>query len=515
MSGNKLSIFSFPKDHLIALLLLFLFTAIYFCSTVGRINSGDGSQYALTKSIVEEKKFAIDSNMQYTSNIDYAKLYGHYYLDREPGLPLLAVPFYLYGKFTSRYGELPYNGLNPAINNESILQAFTYTTSALFGALGISFIYLICRKFNCSRMSSLLTALFAGAGTLHWKYSQSFFREPVYSTMLLISVYFLININKRYKKTLLKSGLFFGLSLFMDYSKFYLLPFFLLYLFFADNKKLLKNCLQFTFGLSITLIFIFFYNLKVFGFPFTNPHLHKAYFKWMNNPSNLFKTPLIPGIKTNLFSNNAISPKLLVFYWENPDIAEQMGAKWATRWKYTGIFTQTPLLFIAVTGFFYMLKKHHKEAILLILLSIVIIIVNSKLTIFWAGNTYDTRYLLPSVMLLFIGLPFFLDNLRNISNRYVKKILIIAVIILSLHSVYNGWYSNTTHMGPNISGEHRFYLKNLLPNNNLQHLILNLFLLFYNTFPNVYNLPQLIIFYFIPILMIYYIYSAVILIFRK
>lgn len=476
------------------------------------MNSLDGSQYALTKSIVDDKTFKIDNNFHWTYATDYATVNNHYYLDREPGLPILATPFYLISKITSYFAVSLYGGYNRHINLDSLIQAFTYLATAVYGALGIVIMYKLCLTFKCSPLSAFLTAIIMGFGTLFWKYSASFFREPVFTTFFLLSIYILIKIKipaKKIKLGLFLAGISLGTSILIDYSKFFIVPFFIIYLFYLKKSKQinLKLISFYFYGLLIPLFFIFYYNFIIFQNPFANPHLYKSYVSWMNNPENLFKTPLIPGIITNLFNNGSINPQLLEFYWSNPQISYQMGAVWATIWNYKGIFIQTPVLFLSIFGWLIFIKKFRNEALLILISGIFILAINSKLTIFWAGISYDTRYFIPVSIMFLMGLPFFLDKVFKIKNKIIKIFAVALFLDLSIISIFNGWNSNLTNFAPHVTGEHRFYWESLAqPFWNLNNLYPNLLILFFNTFPNIYNLEILLTFYLIPISLIYIAY---------
>src|SRR3989304_3647752 len=127
--------------HKPALVLFILLTAIYFASTSGGVNSGDGSSYALTKSLGESLTVEIDRFKSFTYDVDFARVKGHYYLDREPGLSFLSLPFYVLAKILSPFAFPPYAGPNPVVDSESILQSLTYLTTAVFGSLAVVFLF--------------------------------------------------------------------------------------------------------------------------------------------------------------------------------------------------------------------------------------------------------------------------------------------------------------------------------------------------------------------------------------
>lgn len=499
---------------IIPMFLYIFFIALYFSSTVGGMNSLDGSQYSLTQALVDGGTVKIDSFMKWTYLTDYAKYNNHFYSDRDPGVSFLAIPFYVVAKYISPLLKVPYNGLNSNADTDSAIQVLTYLTAAFWGATVVPIIYLICRNFKRSQIASIITAVSAGMGTLLWKYCASFYREPVNIAFLLFAVYLLFIIStvkkKKFRKIIyLIVGLSVGICLFVDYSKPYLLPLPIFYILFSQESDKSNSIHNYLLGLITPLIIMFIYNYLSFQNIISNPHAYQNYLIWMHDYKKLFQTPLIPSILINLFSNAPIPHDLLSFFWKNPNIAYQMGAKYATIWTYKGIFVQTPLLFLSLLGWTQLLKLYFKKAILLVIMGLLILLVNSKLTAFWAGGSYDTRYFLPVTILGMLGLPFFIDNTKKVKIRLFRGYRYLMLIFLLGVSVYNSWYSNLTNFAPHVSGEHRFSLFQLhQPFLSPINLLPNLKMLFINTFPNIDNLPILFIFFFLPPLVVYILYTT-------
>lgn len=500
--------------HFIPWFLFIFFTSLYFASTVGVMNSLDGSQYALTQALVEEKNIKIDSFMKWTYWTDYAVSGKHYYSDRDPGVSFLAVPFYIIAKQIHPISKVPYDGQNRNADKDSALQSLAYLTTCLFGGLTVTLVYLICLHFKRSKKASIITAFAVGTGTLLWKYSASFYREPVFITIILLVFYILFKTQDHIKENQINSwfflvvGLFSGLALFVDNSKPYVIILIFAYICPLGKKYFKKIVSIFLIGLLLSVGLLFLYNFIAFGNPFINGYLEHGYVTWMREPKNLFRTPLLSSLMINLFNNAPIPEKILSFFWDNPYISHQMGAKWATFWKYKGIFVQTPLLFLSIIGWYTFFKKYPKDAFIVIITLTSILIINSKLTTFWAPNTYDSRYFLPVTILLLFGLPFFIDNIFKIKIFFFRLYRYLLLLLLFGFSLYNGWYSNLTNFAPHVSGEHRFSFSQLAqPVMVLWNIKYNLWLLFTNTFPNIYNLHILFIFYFLPILLIYFLYK--------
>lgn len=524
-TGMLIKITSHP--HFIPWFLFIFFSSLYFVSGNGGINSGDGSAYALTKALVEDKTIQIDNHIQWTYSVDYGESKGHFYLDREPGLSFLGAPFYVIGKFLSPLALNPYPGVNGRLTSESKQQLLTYITNAFFGALAVVFVYLISLQFTGSKKASFITAMAAGSGTLLWKYSSSYFREPVFTTLLLGSLYFLL-LESHKPKMLIFSAFLFGLSLFVDYSKFYI--FFIVFIYvliekfagrgifsspslLAQGKHVLDQWLAlrseapkgaqkrlpdlsklnrthliyFLKGLLIPLLLIFSYNFLAFGNPFTNPHLHKSYFTWMQDSSTLFQIPLIAGIRTNLINNGPIAGDVFSFFRNHPDISKQYAVELYHTWNYKGILVQTPLLLAATAGWILLVKRKKKDIFLLLTISISIFLITSKLSVFWGSINQDGRYFIPTVILWLIGLSVWIKYMEKMKNLIIKNVFIFLTLVLFLISVYNGWYSSLTQFAPGNTGFYRFTFSQLkYPFQSF--LSENLSLLIRHTFPNLINL---------------------------
>lgn len=464
------------------------------------MNSADGTFYALTQAMTEEKRVEIDTFIKWTYFTDYATHNGHFYSDREPGVSLIGIPTYILAKALASKATLPYNGKVSHVDNDSKIQALTYLSTIMISSLGIVFAYLIGKQLKLSDLSSLFIAFSIGLGTLFWKYSFSFYREPIFASFLFFGLFYYIKslINKK-KSSLMLCGFFSTCSLLFDYSKFFIIPIFFLFLLIWMSKK--KDIVFFIAGCIPPLLLIFTYNYLAFENIFTNPHLHKTYFIWMQNPSNLFRAPLVLSTYINLFNIGPVPKEALHFFWDKPYINYQMGASWATINSYKGIFIQTPVLFLACFGFIEGWKKNIKYIVPILVIAITIILVISKHTVFWSGNTYDTRYFLAATLLLLIGTGFWMEEIISSKNK-LKKITYLGCTIFLLEvSIYNGWYSSVTHFAPHVTGENRFYLSQLTsPLVSTE----NIKALFINTFPNIYNIHLLILFYF-PISFLIYV----------
>ncbi|MBI3379534.1 hypothetical protein HY029_02125 [Candidatus Gottesmanbacteria bacterium] len=479
------------------------------------MNSSDGTQYALTKALVEEKTIFIDKFLQWTYFTDYANYNHHFLSDRQLGQSIFGIPFYFIGKILLPLTNDPYNGLHPGINPDSKIQVLTILSSAVIGSGSVVIYYLfIVLKLKASKYIALLSSLIFGLGTLHWKYSSVYYRQPLSIFFLLGTLYLLINNHKnsinRYLSFL--TGLFIGLVIFIDSSLIVTLP--ILFLYYLNTQMRFTNfrqrIIQGLIGIMLPVSINSIYTYFAFGQLFTNPYFFEVNtkFHFMKNLYTAFQTPLLPSLLVNLFSNNyPIPPSTIApFIWENENLRNALSAYWATVHPYRGIFSQTPALFLAFIGLIIISIKRLKLFILLITTSLSIIIIQSKYSMFYSANNYDTRFFLPAVPFLILGLTSWWNFILLMKNKNIKTAIILLTIFLSLMSIYNGWYSNLTNYAPNVTGEHRFSFEQLRqPVFSSENIKENLWLLFLNTFPNIYNIHLLFIFYF-PLFFVIYLF---------
>lgn len=497
--------------HFIAWILFIFFTTVYFSSTVGIMNSSDSPQYALTQSIIEEHSIKINNFNKWVWP-DFAVYEENQYSVRTLGESLAMIPFYILGKILLPFANFPYkNPLHQGIIEESKLESLTVLTDATFGALLLILIFLFCLKLTKSIPASLLTVFTMGLGTLWWRYSSQIQRYPIAMFFYFLTFYvYYSSLNT--KKTLTKIkiftlGLMLGITLIIDLSLLLITLFFL----FVITLRILK--IEFSFSkltllyisLILPLILLAYYNYKAFNNPLTSAYLYHGVKPYLRDKNIIFANPVFPSILVNLFNTgpvpqNAFAKRI----WNNTEIREKESIIWATRYPYKGIFTQSPALYFTILGLLIAFKRNKLLIILIFSMVILLIIQNSKLLYFFAPNSYDTHYFLPAIPLLIIGLSVWIKNIFQIKNFLAKNIFIFITGLSICISIYNGWYANLTNYAPHVTGEHRFSFEQLQqPFFTSQNIKNNLWLLFINTFPNIYNIHLLFLFYFPLFFLIY------------
>ena len=115
----------------------------------------------------------------------------------------------------------------------------------------------------------------------------------------------------------------------------------------------------------------------------------------------------------------------------------------------------------------------------------------SSYTLFWSPNTYDGRYLLPMVPTLAAGLGFFVTSAIQQRGGWPATTAQAGLLITALISLYFAWESSVTNFAPNLGGNTRWnptevYTVFGVTADTLQAAFLE-------TFPNIYNLPLMIV----------------------
>ena len=475
------------KPRLILYLALFM---VIGSSLVGIMNSGDGTQYALTKSLADGHTIYIDKYQSYTFSTDFAiGRDKHTLSDREPGPSFLAVPFYYMGKALDPIMRLPYDGHNDKVIAESKIQVVTYLSLVFIVSFGLVYAFDLLQKLGASSTASFLTCLLIGLGTLVWRYSSSFGRAPAVGVLLLLAVLQALSFRKRQRNSdLALVGVFCGVALLHDYIAAIPILLLMASILLLERPKL-GGWAHLAAGFAPFVLVALVYNHAAFGELITSPHQHEGHFTFHGQLRDDFRTPLHLGLYLNLLSFGPIPRDAIQWVIDHKEIADQQGALWAMKTTYKGILVQSPFLVFALVG--WVLSRRRLGAGLVYPAAIVIpwLILMSAYTLFWGPNTYDGRYILPLVPTLGAGLVFLIDNWIRQGKSWISPAATWSLAVAALISVYFAWESSVTNFSANLSGEHRWSPAELFTPIVTADTLRNAFR---QSFPNVYNIHVLL-----------------------
>jgi hypothetical protein len=104
-----------------------------------------------------------------------------------------------------------------------------------------------------------------------------------------------------------------------------------------------------------------------------------------------------------------------------------------------GWFVYTPLMIVAILGFYNLFRKNPSLFYAIFIFCIVDVYVVSSWTCWWyAGGSFSSRSLMPIYVILAIPLGYFIDGIRSAAkpNRYLVTGLLIVIVLLNLFQTW-------------------------------------------------------------------------------
>lgn len=411
-------------DRIVCIVLFVLLSSIYFATMSGITSSNDGSHYALTRAIVEQRTFSIDAYDPYAEGNDLAKRDGRLYSDRPPGTALTASLFYAIGQRLPQPPALLSSRHNP--ENPTLL--YVMLLPAWAGAGTVVLLYCLLRMLGVSRFGALTTCLALGLSTAHWKYSSVLFSHALSSFTVMLTIYLVFRIerSKSYSPVLLLLllGFILGYAVLVEYSNAILVVVIFLYLVcqtdpFKMNLMLAKAGLLALGGLP-PAIFLAVYNTINFGGPFTLSYEYAINYPWAGDFGSTFNFPLGQGLRGMLIWGAGGG-------WCDPTCYNQ------------GLFMLSPVLLLSLPGLVIYFRRARREFVLTTGLFLIYLGLFAKHRTFH-GFTADGRYLVPFLGLWCLPLGFLLDWGRKQigADVWCAAIypLVYGLLFLSLRNIF-------------------------------------------------------------------------------
>lgn len=400
---------------------------LYYLSSAYINCSNDGSHYALVSAIVNERSTEVSKYINYTAGIDYAVKDGKNYSDRLPGNAILMIPFYLYGKMLSAMG------FHSAIDWRPIEEVAVVLEANLCGALGVLFLCLIFLHFGFSFQLSLCSSIIYGISTLNWQESTHVFSHAASMCFVLIAIYCFLK-TKALSDKLFMIGLFFlSYSVAIELQNIlYLLPVFI-YMVRArllnfsrlnqDALILMKLLFVSLIGVMIVLLYNYF-----------------TFHEWTLK-SNKYN-PMFPEEVSFLSSLSGKPLKGLDILFTNFK-SVQVYFDWslATQNETPGLFVVSPLLLLAIPGYFLFYKRSRKEALLFLS------IIGINVLIAALHKTVLVRHIFTITPLIFFPIIYVLQYCLSYSVHWMRIVCISGIVLLVLASMTRVFYIIHTYYG--------------------------------------------------------------------
>jgi hypothetical protein len=384
-------------------LLVFVLLAFMYGYYYQDPQANGNSRLDLTFAIVQQGRLTIDSyyDTAGTNTIDRAFVNGHNYSDKAIGTSILGVlfyaPMYLLMKLTGHQLSLLH-----------IKYILTVLVVALPSAFAGSLVYVLCETISGSRLRAYLATLAVALGTMVLPFSAIFFGHQLAAALLFIAFFLIFNLKlkpdlRQKPAYLFLIGFLLGAAFLTEYTTaMIILPLGVYYCYLLREKLswhwLRTTILPPVLGAAIPAVILLVYNTLAFGNPFTIGY---------ERLGNQYQAGMAQG-----FLGIGL-PRLEVLFYLTFHPAD-------------GLFWQSPVLLMAVVGFFFLWrdKRFRPEGIIVLIAFFSLLLINAGYFMWWGGWSFGPRHLIP--MLLFLAIPLVL-----VPRRLVPLVIILAVISIA------------------------------------------------------------------------------------
>src|SRR5579872_874564 len=349
--------------------LLFLFLIFAFALTSsGRVRSTDEYMaFFQTESLVLRHSLAIPQAVLFQN------LYGRFDRNQQPRAPypagqaLAASPFYAAGMaavaLTNAHGETAM----------FLLEFAACMCNAVLSAATVAVLFLLLTNLGFSRKTSLHTALLIAFTTMLWPYSAYFFSEPLACLLLALAMLFLFSNSDLVSAQLptrqvVIGGLLLGALVWVRFTHLLVALIACLALIAVEKHLRSATIVSVLVGCAVAATLAYNYHLYGNAFQFGYPDFAEG-----GRRLNSFTTPAYIGLYGMLFSPG----KSILLYM--------------------------PLVIPAFWGVRQLSARNRGLAIVAVVLPISTLLFFMTLTNWEGGRSTGSRYLLPSVMLLCLG----------------------------------------------------------------------------------------------------------------
>lgn len=373
-------------------------------------NSREVADLYLAESIAAEGRFDIPF---ISGTGDLAMREGRYYVDRGPGNGLAAIPFFFVERALQAAG----------IEQERALLYAARLAAALFAAIGLFIFMRLCAMLGASAPGTFVAAFALALGTIYWRYATIFYSHVTSAMLLLLSLYLLFRLwnggKAKFGLSLLL-GFVLGFSVLVEYANAIVVLLVLLFLVFKNEEAKSwpergRRVLPVVLGGLAPLVFLLIYHTVCFGSPFSTGFSHQIYFNYNKQLGDAFSTPWRVGVPGLLFSL-----------------------------RYQGLFFISPIALLGFAGLAVLYAKHRRPILLAGMIFVAMLLFYGKYRAWW-GATSDTRYLVPVIPLLFLGLPVVVEYILDAAKNLWKRTAILLIFVLFLaRSLFFGFLSVAT-----------------------------------------------------------------------
>lgn len=410
------------QDWLIAALLFLFLSSIYFASASGITSSNDGSHYALVRTLVQNRSFALQQFDDYAEGNDIAVAEdGRLFSDRPPGTALIGALFYMAGGILPQpAAALPsrHDAGNPRLAAILFLPAWA-------GAGTVVILYLLMRGLGLPAAAALTAGIMFGLGTAHWKYSSVLFSHALSAFLVVAGLGLALALGRGRRQRwggYLLLGVLLGFAVLVEYSNALLVAILTGYVAWYGRpytlQRLTRTLLPLLLGGLAAAAFLAIYNQANFGAPFRLSYSYAINYPWAGSFRTTFNYPLLNGLQGLLYWGTGDG-------WCDPICTNQ------------GLLLLSPVLLLALPGWYFFFRQARREAALTGLVFLVYLLLFARHRTYH-GFTADGRYLVPYLGLLAIPLGFSMAQILELGKRPLAQAALLFVayglFFVSLHN---------------------------------------------------------------------------------
>jgi hypothetical protein len=354
-----------------ALWLFASFQFFYLLTSTGRVRTPDEyNTLYTTESLVLRGSTAVPQAVQLDNFYGRRDLQGQPRAAYPPGQALLCAPFYALGQYL--LARLP--GV-PAVDTDLVVACSACWSSATFSALTVAFFFLLLVGTGIPARAALFAAAMAGLGTPIFAYSGWLFSEPLSAAVFVGVALLLFGRSSGHASIALRTaslaGLVLGLGTLVRPTNVLAIPVFALAVLARDGKPALRAAFALCAASAIGVAALLAHNALLFGGPFEFGYPAAAE---AAKRLNTFATPLAKGLYGFL-----LSPGKSVFIFAPP-------------------------VLLALAGLRRLWRLERGAATVAVLLPVTYLFFFARYTQWEGGYCVGPRYLVPSIMLLSLGL---------------------------------------------------------------------------------------------------------------
>lgn len=355
---------------------LFVLSFVTYSYFFGGAGWNQNAHFDMTRAIVENGSFAIDSYRENTNDLAFRA--GHVYANKSPGLSMVAALPYAIGSGLAGMAGFDLN------DTRTLSFMLWFCTVAVCGLSGAS-IPLMLYRFWSQRFPLVRRNLRAGLallvalGTPLFAYSTVLFVHVPSAAMMLLG--FLL-LQKRGPRSIALAGLATGCAAMTNYLCFFALALFPLLL-GRNWKAWLKESSIFALGSALPLLLLAGYQAVAFG------------------------SPLATAMETQ--SSAFISPNAFYGILESPKLQAVWGLTFS---QFRGLFYISPFLLLGIVGLWRTARSTVRETIVVVGVAFSFFAFNIAFNGWHGGSAFGPRYLLPLIPLLALSLPSVVERYR-------------------------------------------------------------------------------------------------------